>query len=1159
MTSIFRGPFTRMALLMLFLAGLAYTQSDRGTITGIVSDPSLATIGNARITAMHVQTNQRYATASTSSGNYALQALPIGEYRLEVEAEGFKRFVRGNIIVTASATLRVDAALELGSLAETVEVTAEAPPLESETSQVSTAITNTLVQDLPLVVAGQIRNVFNLAIIAPEAKTANQFRLGGGQGAGWEMNMDGASLTSASANYQAERAPLSSVSLDAISEFSIETAGSKAEHGRANGVINFVTKSGTNDLHGSVYEYMRNEALDARGFFASTRPKLRQHDFGGTLGGPVYVPKLYDGRNKTFFFFNYEGFRNREGAQPSFNTVPFPEMYEGDFQRWVNTDGSVRQLYDPSTTRSNPNGSGFIRDPFPNNRIPVARFDAVARNYLDIRPQEMAPNRPGIVNNYFRQEGAFTRPWNKWSIKLDHRISDKDQFSFLYHRGHWQDLFLNNNPPGLPLPFNGNSTWNRENKSARWTWNRTVSNRILNSLRVLYQDEDGQITTATAEDPDAGWGARVGILNSAPEDRGLPQINMDDYTSWSGAAWGFDRGFQTHISDDVSIVTGNHTIKFGGSYQWDRWDGGGQHTSNGQFGFSYLATAVPGDQSRRSGNAFASFLLGRVSQTNLQTTRDVVQTWKHWAGYIQDDWRITPQFTLNIGVRYEYTFPVIGGAKVDGKASGFSNFSPITPNPGAGGLPGASIFSGDRPGSTGTSRLFDGYPWAFAPRLGLAWSVRPTTVIRASLGRSFAAIKTTAGSTHFDGFILNQTWASNDQNINDFPTILQDGLPHWNPPPFLVPDIVNGSAVEFWQQSDTGRPPEFWSASLDIQQQLVGNSVLTVGYRGTRGLFLTSGLLNINQIHPRYLTELGPNVLRSNINSAAARQAGIAPPYPEFNSTVQRALQAFPQYQAIRTSNGGERIGRSSYHALVVKWDKRYSNGITMLASYVLSKMFSNAERATNLEQVALDHYNRNLEWNLSADDQTHLSRFAFSYEFPYGRGSGRGGGLPNALFGGWGLAGFVEYASGTPMGIGPGICPPIYPGGCGNRAHIDSYDNWRAPIQGDKLDPAVDRWWNRDAFQQRSPQVLETVLGSATRRNPKVRTPWNLTENVSLNKNIPFSEKFRASLRFEAFNLFNRTIWGDPNGTVTAPAFGLITSQRNNPRQLQLGFKLLF
>ena len=282
-------------LVILVLAfPCAQAQLNRGTITGIVTDPSGAAVAEAKVTVVHLETNIRSSTNATESGNYTLPALPIGQYRLDIEAPGFKRAVRDNVSLGAGTTLRLDIALEIGSVTETVEVAATAVPIESESSRVGTNITNKLVQDLPLVVAGRIRNVFNLAVIAPEAKTVGGFRIGGGQQAGWDMLMDGVSVASASNNYQTERAPISSVPIDAISEFTVETTGMKAEFGRAMGVISFETKSGTNQFHGSLFEFLRNDALDARGFFAARSPVLKQSDFGGTFGGPIFIPKVYN-------------------------------------------------------------------------------------------------------------------------------------------------------------------------------------------------------------------------------------------------------------------------------------------------------------------------------------------------------------------------------------------------------------------------------------------------------------------------------------------------------------------------------------------------------------------------------------------------------------------------------------------------------------------------------------------------------------------------------------------------------------------------------------------------------------------------------------------------------------------------------------------------
>jgi hypothetical protein len=1163
-----------VCLFSLLALSAAWGQLNRGTITGIVTDPSGAAVAEAKITAVHLETNISSSTSSTMNGNYTLSSLPIGVYRLEVEAAGFKRALRDNVSLSAGVTVGIDVTLEIGSLAESVEVQAASAPIETESTRVGTNITSKLVQDLPLVVAGRIRNVFNLAVIAPEAKTVGVFRIGGGQQAGWDMLMDGLTTSSASTNYQNERAPISSESIDAITEFTVETTGLKAEFGRAMGIINFVTKSGTNQLHGSLFEFLRNDALDARGFFAARRPVLKQSDFGGTFGGPVRIPKIYNGKDRTFFFVNYEGFRNRAGNQPSFNTIPLPAMYEGDFRGWTNAAGAMIPIYDPASTRSGPTG-GFVRDAFPNNQIPQGRFSSVASKYAGFHPAEMVPNLPGPRLNYFRDQGSTNEPWNKYSIKVDHQLTAKDKLSGQYHHGIWEILANNNNAPGLPNPFNGINVWARRNTSGRLNWDRTISARILNSLRASYQRERGEEAALNALDPNAKWAEKIGWKGAPGPDFGLPPMNFTEYNSWSASAGGVDKGRDFNLDDNLTVVHGSHTFKAGFFVSIDHWDGGGQQRPNGSASFTPLATAIPGDQSRNSGNAFASFLLGYPDTVGFETPRQVDQFWRYMGGFFQDDWRVTTRLTLNLGLRYEYTSPGTGGAELGIKVSssrlndyssgtlgGFANFDPNTPNPGAGGRPGAMIWSGTGSGRIGSDTLFDGWRKAWSPRLGLAYKLGSGTVIRAYGGRSFSAVKTTAGSTHLDGLILNIDYSSTDLDINNFPTTLDKGLPPIPPLPDLRPERNNGIAsTSFWQRVDSGRPPEYYTWNFDIQRQLTHSSSLSLGYTGTRGVHLTAGLVNLNQVDPRYLTLYGPTLLRSNINSPAAQAAGIPIPYPGFNGTVQQALQPFPHFRQIETYRaGGDKSGNSNYQAMILKYDKRYSSGLTILGSYVLSKFFSNADNANQVNTPALDTYNRRLEKGLSGDDQTHNGKFAFSYELPLGKGKRFAlGRLTDRFFGGWSFAGFLQYASGVPMAVAPGVNPPIYPLTGANRVFISSYDNWRAPVSGGKFDPFKDVWFNRGAFQQVPSSLLDSALGNATRNNPTLRNPAVFSEDISLQKEVPITERWRISLRFEAFNLLNRVRWNNPDSTYTSSTFGLVRSQANNPRQMQAGLKVLF
>jgi len=475
------------------------------------------------------------------------------------------------------------------------------------------------------------------------------------------------------------------------------------------------------------------------------------------------------------------------------------------------------------------------------------------------------------------------------------------------------------------------------------------------------------------------------------------------------------------------------------------------------------------------------------------------------------------------------------------------------------------VYSGNCKECTGKDSMFDGYKHAFGPRLGLAYQLRPGMVLRAYGGRSFGAVKTTGGSTHYDGLILNTNWSSQDRDIINFPTLLDQGLPPWTQPPYRSPTIDNNAVVSFWQKNDTGRPPEYLNWGLDIQQQLPRSIVASVGYAATKGVHLNSALLNVNQLNPKYLTQYGQALLLSNINSPAARAANIPIPYAGFNSSVYQALLPYPQYTDVQ-SNGssvGERAGNSNYQSMIAKLDKRYSAGVTLLFSYVLSKFIADSDSSSIVNRQVMDTFNRHLEKALSADDQTHAFRAAFTYDLPVGKGKALAlNGVADKLLGNWTFAGFLNYESGTPLAVSPGIFPVPT---AGNRPFISSYDNWRASTAGGGFDPFRDVWWNKNAFgvdasgNPLSTTALNSGFGNAARFNPKARSPWISNENVSLAKIFKITERFNLTFRAEAFNLLNRVRWGSPDSTVTSPTFGVVRSQANNPRQMQFALKAVF
>ncbi|PYV38733.1 MAG: hypothetical protein DMG06_25000, partial [Acidobacteria bacterium] len=425
-------------IMLLGLAGLLFGQSDRGTITGTVTDPSGAVIPDAAVTVTNVRTDTKTMVTSTSSGNYAVPLLPAGTYKITVEKQGFKTAVRESLPLLVGQTVREDIILQVGEVSQTVEVEAVAPLLKPETSELSTAVSNKEVMDLPLPMSGEARSPINFIALVPGVTGAQNgggygnnttgrtfaTSVNGGQTFAFEIQVDGASIQNTNVSGDFRNIPMPQ---DSINEFKVETGNFAAEFGRTGGgIVTFTTRSGTNELHGSAYDFLRNDALDARGFYALNTPKLRQNEFGANVGGPLWIPKVYDGRNKTFFFFYYDGFRYRSGAANFKTTVPTAQQRDGDFSDLRNSSGNLIPIYDPATTRT-VNGQ-VIRDPFPGNIIPSGRISTVAKNILGYVPPPTF-NQP--FDNFLSTQGG-TNDTNMWGLRIDHAFSAKHRLSGWY-------------------------------------------------------------------------------------------------------------------------------------------------------------------------------------------------------------------------------------------------------------------------------------------------------------------------------------------------------------------------------------------------------------------------------------------------------------------------------------------------------------------------------------------------------------------------------------------------------------------------------------------------------------------------------------------------------------------------------------------------------
>ena len=460
----------------------ATAQSERGTISGIVIDTTKAALPGVSVTVTNTATNQVTLVVSSTNGSYSAANLPPGPYRIEATLSGFRTTNVAGVQLTAGGSSRIDITLEVGGVSEAVDVVANASLLQTEDARVSTNISNQLIDQLPLVVGGAMRSVYDLVSTAAEAKgSGNTASLGGGQGGGYSASLDGILITTNRGANTTENAFLTP-SLEALTEFSVETNGFKPEFGQAaGGAITFASKSGTNKFQGSVYEFLRDDKLDTKGYFASGAPPVyKQHNYGTSFGGPVKLPG-YDGINKTFFFATYEGFYHDENAASTLLSVPTPEMWNGDFSNLVDRDGKPLVIYDPATTRPNPNGSGFIRDPFPNNQIPVSRFSALAKNYVALARKAVVPNQGGtpgtfayINNNFLAAAGTTKETTYKFSVKVDHQLSANQHVSYLYNKVTNLTQPGASGPVGLPVPFDGATKDGYDTTAHRASWDLTM-------------------------------------------------------------------------------------------------------------------------------------------------------------------------------------------------------------------------------------------------------------------------------------------------------------------------------------------------------------------------------------------------------------------------------------------------------------------------------------------------------------------------------------------------------------------------------------------------------------------------------------------------------------------------------------------------------------
>ncbi len=1176
-------------LLIGCLAVLA--QLDRGALTGTITDPSGAVIPDARVTIKNTGTNGIYETRSNPAGQYTMPNLPVGGYELTFEAPAFKKLVRSGITLSVADVVRVDATLAVGSVTESVQISAEAPRLQSDTPMVGASLVNKELSHLPVSwgTEGRVAEFFVYKLMPGATGDPWTSHVNGSTAFSKESLLDGVTVTTYNAGHFEE----GSISVEAMQEFKVQSSGMPAEFGRMQaGVYNYVMKSGTNDYHGSVYGALRNEALNANTFVNNyrgiKRTPDRKQNYAFSFGGPITLPKLYQGRNRTFFYSAYERYRERTGGLAAPNiTLPLPEFLQGDFSRLLGADTGQKDalgrqvyrgaIYDPATFSQLP-GASWVGNIFPGNRIPVSRFSQVSQRMNAILQKYYTPTvrdatgQIALVNNAslpVSQQPLFD--YYMFSTKLDQIINDRHRLSGSYSYGARPRLKIDSSRVWSPLstaadadggPLAGSRIQRVKTDLARLADDYTISPRLLNFFSVYY---NRQVL------PGLGLSANV----DGAKDLGIKGLTTYGYPAVTWAVGPFvslaTAGYTAKnnvanigygLLETVSFSSGRHFMKAGFDYRRNMVNE--QPTQGGAFTFNPRGTAIPNASfsGNLTGFAFASYLLGIVDSASLSDPIGEGDRRRYFGAFFQDDFKVSKTLTLNLGLRWEFQPPF---SEV---ADRLSSWDPNKTDP-VSGLRGAYAFAGNCSACTGEHSFGSRTLRNWGPRIGFAWQPRNGWTVRGAYGIFYEGDL----PNDYTGTPLGKptqvawggTWSLSADAVTPWAGIFNwdSGFPanRYQPAEFNVswgnrnqPGMVD---------PNYGHPSYSQQWNLNIQKELVRKLVIDVGYVGNKTTGIHNGeMARVNQLSPAYLGQFGSRLNNAVRNPAEAAANGITYPYAGFSGTVGSALRPYPQVQGTQTVRVyGSPLGFSTYHSLQVSVNRQFGKGLSLYANYVWSKNLSNvASSFVGGNAGPLDYYNLQLQKSVSAYDIPHMFKAYVDYQLPFGRGQALFAGSPravNALVNGWSISTILNYFSGAPLGC-TGSMPLSSWNGALNRCNVAAGD-LLAGFDKSKfnfantLSPA-DTYINKARFSDPAP----LTLGGSAPLYSQLRGFGTINEDFSLQKNNRLGEKFRLQFRADFLNAFNRHTFGGINTNVTSPAFGQVTGVSGN-RQVQVGMRLDF
>ncbi len=1101
--------------------GRAQTQ---GGISGLVTDSSGGAIPGATVTVTNAATRGIRTTTTNADGLYSFPSLPPGIYALKVELQGFKTAELPEVKVDVEQTVRLDVPLQVGKLEETVTVSGKSTLLNTESTTLGTVIENKVVTELPL----NGRQYLNLVALAPNVNVlspsagqaaarqggdrAQQSISTGGQRIFFNYySLDGVSNMDPNFNTY-----IALPSIDAIQEFKVQTGVYPAEYGHQSTQVNVVTKSGGNSFHGSVFEFVRNDALDAKPYaFTSVHPAkspFKWNDFGFEADGPIRIPALFDGRDKLFFMTNFEGLRRRQTTQATF-TVPTAKMFAGDFSEIL--PGTV--IYDPATGQ-----------PFPGNVIPASRIDPISKKFLGYYP---SATLPGLLNNYVQDNSApFDR--NGYVIRADYNESSASQWMGRYN---WGDDTQSTQGIGLAgqKVLTNYKQWGVSNT-------RTLSPALVNEARFGYTKFFNSVGTLSA------------YTNNVVDDIGIPNQSAGDPITWGIPNVVFNGGGFTAIGDandgpfaiddnnlqlvdKLTWIRGKHTVGFGAEYDRQHFNEVGNQFSRGVFTFQANATKNPVDNS--GGYAFAEFLLGRMFvSTNAAAVADAKFVRNVFHAFVDDSWKMTSKVTLLLGVRYELTPPFTNTlGNYFTVAIPHIDFTPNQPEanwpyfvrqPGCTDpYEGLSIRWTSTKAVCGggmNNNLRETKYTNFAPRIGATYALNDRTVIRSGVGLYY--MEDIANAEYFD-------MARNIAARIDLTTTPANPITWANAVPGGSGVIVQVPPPFAWAAAYDHATPRSWQYLVNVERQLGTNWAVELGYLGSQSRHLY-GFQNINQAAP------GP------LDSINSRR-----PYANYG-VLSYVNDTF----------------RGHYNAGSVKVTRRYGDGLSLTTSYTLAKSMDNASgtRTQGLDTLfPQDSSCLECEMGLSSFDVRHRWVLGAVYELPFGSGKrvNISNAVADAILGGWQWSTNSTIQSGVPQTLTIGI------NNAGTNNPLPDRPSYSGTGDGYASNPSPSRWYDPASFIV-APQGTFGNVG----RNTMI-TPHLQSIDMALAKRFAFGQSGHAlQFRFEAFNVFNHPVWGAPNGNILAgPAFpgapanaahqgsGVITSTALPMRQIQFGLKYSF